>query len=358
MRILLIILDGCPINSLEHSSTEFFDQIIEKGNGTYNCKAIFPTATYTGHTSIITGCYPNRTGMIGNQYYDRKEKISKHFDNFNPNKHIEAKTIFEYLQEFLTVSICEPVYKGANEVKTMKEIYKNSIDKRNEIIYRKALKSIKNKENDFYMINFSSIDSIGEIYGPDSIEFHEEVKRVDSYIKDIYNKSVSLRDTTLFITSDHGLTNIKYRYDLSKDLLDNGFEVICLPSHRIAHIYIRKENREDLRSYLSQNDRIKYIIESDEFSALKINHDRCGDMIAVAEDHVEFEVENLKGSHGGLSIEEINVPLFIIGLESSKYNFDLRDCKIIDILPTILEILDIKTKDKMDGKSLLSTKTN
>ncbi|MHA1311188.1 MAG: alkaline phosphatase family protein [Candidatus Helarchaeota archaeon] len=351
MRIILIILDGCAVTSLKDAPTPFFDRILEEGVGDLNCKAVFPTATYTGHSSIITGCYPNKTGMVANQYYDREQKISKHFDNYDPNIHIEMPTIFEYLKKLRPISISEPVFKGAYDYVSMKEVNKKSPQLRNEIIYNLTLKYLKNENIKFIMINFSAVDSIGEIYSPNSNKYKEELEKVDKYIENIYNISKKTNDTLLIITADHGLTDIKSYYNLQDDLLNNGLNTICLNSHRIAHLYVQQSEKNDLISFLKNNKKIKHVFYGNKINELKVEHKRTGDLIVVAEDKVELEVKGLKGSHGGLNIEEITVPLLFFGIESLQ--FELKNSKIIDILPTILNILKIQVKNRLDGKSLL-----
>ena len=351
MRIILIILDGCPVSPLKKAETTFINEIIQKGNYNFDCEAVFPTATYTGHSSIITGCYPNRTGMVGNQFYDRKDKITKHFDNFDPNIHIEARTIFEYLSSMKPVSICEPIYKGAYKKITMKEIHKNPIKSRNELIYRDSKKYIEKESINFIMINFSAVDSIGEIFGPNSKEYKETIETVDNYIRNLYNISHSIDETILIITADHGLTEIKSTFNLQQDLSNNGFNLICCPSHRICHIYSQSDKIEDLILYLKENRKIKHVFNKNDIKKLKIGHNRSGDLLVVANDNIEFEVKGLKGSHGGLNSEEMKVPLLILG--PNRYKFNLMNSRIIDILPTILDILKIKPKKKLDGKSLL-----
>jgi predicted AlkP superfamily pyrophosphatase or phosphodiesterase len=349
MRIILIILDGCPVDSLLKADTAFFDEIMESNYYSLECKAIFPTATFTGHSSIITGCLPNKTGMVANQFYDRVEEKNKHFDNYDPNVHIQAPTIFEYLKN--SVSICEPVSKGADKIITTEAVNDNPIESRNKIIYEHTLTFIDEKQISFYMINFSAVDSIGEIYGPGSEKYRMELKSVDKYIKHIYEKSQEIRETVLIISADHGLTNVEKKYDLQAACNDQNINAICLPSHRVGLIYFKDNEKRQIESFLDKNQNIKRIFNQNEIKKLKINHQRMGDLIVVADDYIEFEVDNLKGSHGGLTKEEIHVPLLFYSQYPIQLN--LSDSKIIDIFPTILDLLKVKPRTKIDGKSLL-----
>lgn len=349
MRIILIILDGCPVDSLLKADTAFFDEIMGSYSYSLQCKAIFPTATFTGHSSIITGCMPNKTGMVANQFYDRLEEKPKHFDNYDPNLHIEAPTIFEYLKN--SVSICEPVSKGADNIITMKAVNEHPIESRNKVIYEHVLNFIDDEQISFYMINFSAVDSIGEIYGPDSDKYRMELKSVDEYIKQIYEKSQEVSDTILIISADHGLTNVETKYDLQAAFDDQNINAICLPSHRVGLIYFKEGEKRRIKSLLDKNQNIKQVFNQNDIIKLKINHARMGDLVVVANDDTEFEVDDLRGSHGGLTKDEIHVPLLFYSQVPIQLN--LADSKIIDIFPTILDLLKLKPRTTIDGKSLL-----
>ncbi|MHA1269667.1 MAG: alkaline phosphatase family protein [Candidatus Helarchaeota archaeon] len=348
----MIILDGCPIEPLRKAKTTFIDEIIERGFSSLNCKAVFPTATYTGHSAIITGSYPNKNGMVANQFFDRNDNLSKHFDNFDPNLYINMNTIFEYLKNLNPISICEPVYRGAKKIILPKEINEFPVEKRNEIIYQNSIKLIKNNNSDFFMINFSAVDSIGELYGPNSNKYKETLEKVDGYLNDLYNESLKLKETGLIITADHGLTEIKSYFNLQHYIKELGFnEVICLPSHRICHIYLLGVSINELLPYIEECKKVGKILTEKDFYKLNINHERSGDLLAIANNHIEFEVKNLNGSHGGLSTEEMTVPLLLYGF--NEFEFELNNCQIIDILPTILDIYNVKSVNNLDGKSLV-----
>ncbi len=354
MKILLIVLDGCSVSILEKAETPFLDMIVNEGVSSLACSAVFPTATYTCHSSIITGCYPSKTGMIGNQYYDRAENMRKHFDHYDANAHIECKTIFEYLTILNPVSICEPVSKGAIEHISMSEINNLPLLKRNEEIFRRSLKQLDNNNNiRFLMINFSGVDSIGEIFGPNSIEYKKEIEKVDGFIEQLYTKISDHEDILLIITADHGLTEIESTYNISKVIEKLYPDVVCLPSHRSAHIYNRSNSGdlERIIGYLKRDEHVGRIIRNEDFYKFHLKHERSGDLIITAAEGIEFEVNGLKGSHGGLSEEELKVPLLI--LSSSNFKFELAEARIIDIMPSILDILKIKPVEKLDGKSLV-----
>ena len=130
----MFILDGCSVAEFKKARTPFLDQIAEAGLSSFECKAIFPTATYTGHSSIITGNYPELHGLVGNQLWDRDAKCIRNFDDFNPNENIESPTIFELLP-FPTCAICEPVTKGADLVVEKKKFDVLDLEIQNQSVY-------------------------------------------------------------------------------------------------------------------------------------------------------------------------------------------------------------------------------
>lgn len=352
MIILLIILDGCAINSLIEAQIPFLDSIEKKGFKSFNCKAVWPTATYTGHSSIVTGTYPERHGMVGNQFFDRIEKKIKHFDNYDPSEYIQSQTLFEIFNSLSTMAIAEPITKGAKYVFPMKEINKISLKERNELIFNKTLKFLKDYNIKLGVINFAGVDGYGENYGPYDKKYYDELSKVDQFLSDIYE--VINEKLIMIITADHGMTNISKNFNLKNYFEKIGIPIQCLPSHRACHLYSNGKNKEILE-HLNHLKEIDKIFLKSQTKEIKLYHERIGDIVISANKEIEFEKENLKGSHGGFTEEEIYVPLYIIS-KNFKLKFPPLDpsriYSIVDIAPTIVKMSNVQLKTNFQGISI------
>ena len=349
MKVFLFILDGCSAAELKAAETPFIDEISNTGKYTLECQAIFPTATYTGHSTIMTGNYPERHGMIGNQFWDRQNKCMRNFDFYNPNENIESPTIFELLP-FSTCAICEPVTKGASLIVKKSLFDEMAISKQNLGVSRHLTYSLT-ADIQFYMVNFMGVDSFGETKGPKSEEYLQCLEEVDGLLSDIKKNLQS--DFIFMITADHGMTPVKTNIDLEDELKKDGFEVRCFASHRCSHIY-SNSNLDEIENHLRKLPFIDKVFNSTGIEENHLSHGRTGDLVVCAKKGFEFGEKKLRGSHGGYSEDEMYVPLIIYdSTDKITKNISLNSASLVDIGPTVLDILNIKSEVPFQGKSLL-----
>ena len=52
-----------------------FERYIRGGATVKNFRSVFPTITYIDHTSMITGCYPDKHGVLSTRRYGRAVEL-------------------------------------------------------------------------------------------------------------------------------------------------------------------------------------------------------------------------------------------------------------------------------------------
>ncbi|NVM04251.1 MAG: alkaline phosphatase family protein [Candidatus Helarchaeota archaeon] len=352
MIILLFILDGCAINSYIKAQTPFIDSLSEKGFISFNCKTVFPTATYTGHSTIVTGTFPEQHGMIGNQFFDSNDKKVKHFDYYDPSEYIQTQTLFEMLKSLRTMAVAEPITKGADYTFSMKELNKIPLEERDELIFDKSLKLLRDYNIKFGVINFAGVDGYGETFGPDNKKYLDEISKCDHFLSKIYE--IIDDKLIMIITADHGMTKVSRRFDLKSYFQKEGISSQFLESHRACHIYSNENNKEIIEE-LNQLKEIDKIFLKSQTKDIKLHHKRTGDIVISANKGIEFEKENLNGSHGGYLKEEVYVPLIIISKNYKlKYppDYSSRTYSTLDVAPTILKISNMQLKTNLPGSPI------
>jgi predicted AlkP superfamily pyrophosphatase or phosphodiesterase len=347
-KVFLFILDGCAVAQFRAAKTPFLNRLSTEGKSTLECDAVFPTATFSGHASILTGTYPERHALVGNQFYDRKLNLVKNFDDYNPNEYILAPTIFELLP-LPTCAVCEPVPKGASTI-IKKQIFDVlPIDQQNQRIFNE-LEKLRPLNINLYVVNFQGVDGFGETKGPNSPEYAACLGEVDGFIETIAKQVQS--EYMMLITADHGMTSVETNINLETELVKAGFEVKCLPSHRMSHLYTTPPTKE-LESFLKTLPYIDKVFHQKDLERIHLKHERSGDLVVSAKKGFEFGEKRLKGSHGGATRDETLVPFIIYDSEHQfTKEIALRKMNLVDICPTLLDILKIKPKVKFQGKSL------
>ena len=68
--LLLISLDGFRWDFASKANTPYLDWLAKTGVTVPYVRSVFPTVTFAGHYSIVTGLYPESHGVISNTMYD------------------------------------------------------------------------------------------------------------------------------------------------------------------------------------------------------------------------------------------------------------------------------------------------
>ena len=112
------------------------------------------------------------------------------------------------------------------------------------------------------------------------------------------------------------------------------------------------ERNKEIIEELNQLKEIDKIFSKLQTKAIKLFHKRTGDIVISANTGIEFEKENLNGSHGGYLKEELYVPIIIISKNYElKYPLDYssRTYSTLDVVPTIIKMSNTQLKAILPG---------
>jgi HD superfamily phosphodiesterase len=304
---VIIILDGCCSRALQRAKLPFLNAVAGTGFVSFGCRSVYPTATYTAHCSIITGKPPSVHGIVGNSFYDRGLEETVDFDVRNVNEFVASKTIFEMV-DGNTVSIGEPITRGADVIVSKTEVQSIALHKQNHYIVERAIEAIGETSPKLAVINFPSVDTIGEKYGIESQELLKVLKEIDRLLAKLMGiLNERYEDYLIVVVADHGMTQVKKNVRLD-ELLGDLNPIVC-PSHRSAHIYLNPRKAQEARRRLESDRRFELILSRAEARRISLSGPRTGDLIIFARKGYELSEQRLKGSHGGITDEEMNVPL-------------------------------------------------
>ena len=110
-HLIVMSVDAMVFEDLEYLKKKpYFSRLFEKGSRVEKVQTVYPAATHPVHASIITGCYPDRTGVPHNTRFVPGKSGSW----FNYLKELNVPTIFHAAKEKgLTTCACRwPVTAG------------------------------------------------------------------------------------------------------------------------------------------------------------------------------------------------------------------------------------------------------
>lgn len=372
---------------------------------------IYPTYTYPCHTTIMTGCYPDKHGVIHNETMDGRwlwlaDAIKV------PTMHDAAHS-----KGLVTASICWPVQGGGSADHIIAEIWANGPDDDPEPFFDLAdspsCKAIFDRNRHLldwmrtpgfdYFASASASDIIRE-YRPDltfvhfsyldhqrhrngsgtyrnlhAIDFIDE--RVGEIVKAVEDAGL-LEDTTFFILGDHGHMDIDMVFNINKVLAERGYidtdadgnmrdwRIIAQSCSFSCHVYSRGVDEKEAISVMeSIKDEYPEYIERvlNPFEAKEIYH-LSGPFSCVLEarDHVVFGSEasgetarrptegdcrSSLSAHGFAPEKGPNPPFIVSGKRAAKGRV-IEYGRLVDEAPTIMSLFSIDMGSGIDGRAM------
>jgi predicted AlkP superfamily pyrophosphatase or phosphodiesterase len=409
-RVILMILDGSRYEYVYRMP--HLRKIVENfGFSFTNAETIMTSNTVAAHVSIITGAYPEKTGVSGNAIYIREEDFYQ-FVMHSP-RHIQAETMVESVKKqddgikvaFVTGKwrvpsniafsrdgglIADIVLTGYRSgipitpveyrnVVGIPEIHRQSLgsDVRDSWCIPAAYQVIKRDDPDFMMLNLASTDVLEHIYGPDSPKFAPHLLDLDSMLALLFKKLENegkLSSTLFVITSDHGQHNIYNVFNMAEFLKKNGYEAEILLEGSSAFLYLREPEKRgevvELLNGLKAKGIVKEALPVEDYHRYSLpKNGWAGDVLVILQEgwvagfwgltstdakiplrRIRSEV-SVPGDHGGNSSNEIHVPMIFIGPGIQPGSSSER-VSIVDIVPTICDLMGWKMPADAQGRSL------
>ncbi|MBO3803053.1 MAG: alkaline phosphatase family protein [Candidatus Brockarchaeota archaeon] len=400
MTVVVFLLDGCRADALAKAKAGNILGLMEEGVVAKRCRTVYPSLTGPGHVSILTGAYPERTGIVGHFYWDRKSR--KILDIFS-DKYCMSKTVLELLTEHGMEGASFGSYMGRGSADgRFRRAAKKSASwisgrkslmgmiERSPSIYKFlrgfAVGRYSGFERDFqkgghdmYYVAFNEVDKAGHVHGPESPEYFEAIKECDEKVGEAIQVAEKAgREVTVVVTSDHGQTSVREKLGLGALSLEEagygmdgsvdvsgariitykkgGETAVAAVVSRHVQIWLsRPGDAADVAELLEGRKGIEHVILKEEAKADHLAHERLGDVsFCLAPGYgFEFLPNCVKGDHGGIDPADMEVPLVIY--KKGVGHFEIGEASTVDVAPTLLHVLGIPPAGQMQGRVLLRT---
>ena len=351
-KVVFILVDafGWKFYKSVREDSKFFKEIRKRGIEE-KITSQFPSTTTAHVTSVITGKDVSTHGFFEWFTYDSKinEVFTPFLFDYEGKEEILPKdNLFKELKENGVCStIITPNY--INNSYYSRELFKDgkvkgydSVEEMFDILLQ-GIK--KDKGKNFYYIYYPQIDSIGHEYGMSSykayFEINNFIKALDNFYNNVLDKGVN--EGIFILSADHGQMEIKDRIYLN-ELIPNideymlkdskGKSIVPVGYNRDMFLYIKKEFEIYVYELLKEKFKdkgeiylVKDLIDKGEFiNPSETFLSRMGNIVIIPYDGYgvwwfekgKYEI-SLKGSHGGLTKDEMEIPLLI-------YNFENLGC--------------------------------
>lgn len=190
-----------------------------------------PSITHANCASLVTGLFPGRHGILGNFWFDRRTLESRSYLTLDGlptvNEHFTAPTLYEILGDRFSFNLQLPNRRGVTR----------SIDGADVLLWNwlwgtysavdrsiperlPEVAAIANREKRWpsvIMAYFPAVDEIGHHWGPNSVEYGQSLKDLDTAVRRMTDAidHAGLADRTYYVlVSDHGMPAVKPEHHL------------------------------------------------------------------------------------------------------------------------------------------------
>jgi predicted AlkP superfamily pyrophosphatase or phosphodiesterase len=307
-------------------------------------KPAVPAVTCSAQATYLTGKWPSEHGIVGNGWYFRDEDEVKFWRQSNRlvqapkiwemareiNPHCTTANLFWWYNMNSSVDCAitpRPMYPA--DGRKIPDIYTQPSNLRSQIqsdlgqfpLFKfwgpatsiassqwiaDSAQWVDIRQNPtLTLIYLPHLDYCLQSVGTRAEEIREELQAIDRVCADLIDYYTA-QNANIVVLSEYGITPVSQpihlnrlfrekgllsvREELGRELLDPGAsEAFAVADHQIAHIYVRSEaNLAKVRSLLENMDGIAHILDEEGKKAFHLNHNRAGDLVAIAHSHAWF----------------------------------------------------------------------
>lgn len=376
--VLLISIDGYRHDYTEKHQPHHLLKFIEKGVEAKGLIPTFPTLTFPNHYSIVTGLYPENHGIVANHFTapdldnrvysmrDADSVVDKSFYQGNPLWNLVKKNGMVSATYFWPGS--EADINGVRPSFYEKYEHERPHSDRIRTVVDWFKLPAENRPH-FATLYFSTVDSAGHAFGPDSKKVGDALKEVDLGIGRLLYELEQLNlPINIFIVSDHGMAAL----DFSRvEYIDTPFkskeekELFSRfensGSGPLVFYYYKgeKQNRnadvKKMQTLLNKGKQYKTYIRGQLPKHLNFqNNPRMGELISVATPGWTIgesrKTRVIAGMHGFDPTATRDMDgIFMAKGPQIKEGLKIERFENVHIYPLIAKILGLKINEKIDG---------
>ena len=318
--------------------TPFIKSFLDQGASAV-IEPVIPAVTCSVQSTYLTGKWPSEHGIVGNGWYFKEECEVKFWRQ--SNKLVQHEKIWEKLKRVNTEFTCANMFWWYNmyssvdysltprpnylaDGRKVPDIYSHPAELRDTLqselgtfplfdfwgpktsikssqwIADATIRTDKQHNPTLTLVYLPHLDYNLQRHGLDFNNISKDLNEVDSVVKQLV-EHYEKQDANIILLSEYGITNvsnpvhlnrilrskgyIKIRTERGLELLDAGSSsAFAVVDHQIAHIYLNDETiKSEVKQLLKTIKGVETVLSSDEIKQANLDHDRCGDLVVLAD---------------------------------------------------------------------------
>jgi predicted AlkP superfamily pyrophosphatase or phosphodiesterase len=359
--VVLVSLDGFRSDYAQRDKARHLLAIAEQGASARALIPSFPSLTFPNHYSIVTGLYPEHHGIVANGFYDPERGAQ-----FDPKKSTSdgfwfGGTPLWVLAEQQNVKAATEYWIGGDaEIAGRRpsdwQPFDDTIAAERRVQQILAwLRLPEPQRPHFLALYLSDADHAGHDFGPDSLQSHQAIGRLDQMIGKLRDGIQTLGfAVNLIVVSDHGMQNSGRTVDLRQYADLSGLRIVS--GGPIALIYapnaaIAERTYRSLQGKSRAFDVYRRRETPPEWHFTE--NRRIGDLVVIARQPCDIVANDQKprqGNHGydPRQYPAMNGIFYAIG-PNIRPKTHVDPFENVNIYPLVARILGLRLPDRLDG---------
>ena len=289
-RVVVLSFDGVRHDYLDIGELPAFERIGRDGARAEALVPVFPSSTFPNHVALATGATSEVHGIVGNRFRDR---VLGEFDYSNDARFIEAEPVWAAAERqgvhaaaFFWVG-SETDWRGTG-ASLRKTPFDGDLGEEAKVAQILAWLDLPAAEQPRLIMSWwHGADAAGHRNGPEHEETRAMLRRQDRWLGELLagiDARGLWRDLTLLVVSDHGMVEVQDTHDIAALLDDADIPSRVFQASALANVHLeRVEDAGRAVAAISSLPGVRAYRRSELPEALRYDHARSGDVIAVAE---------------------------------------------------------------------------
>ena len=357
-RVILVLVDALALHRLQRwmsdGTAPVWSRLADQGR-LAALTSIVPSTTSAALTSLWTGRSPAEHGIVGYELWLKEYGVVSNmilhtpisYENdagslvkagFKPDQFLDLPTLGTHLASYGVTSYAlqhRSITRSGLSQMFFKDVKVHGYLTPAELwVNLRHLVESNPRQRQYFWIYTGQLDHFSHYYHPDdertATEFADYSRAFEQYFLERLSPAIR-KGTLVLLAADHGMlaTQKSANYDLcNHPELSHRMHILPTGEHRLMYLFLKPNQADQVRNYFNQAWPGKFVFLDPSEAVAKglfgpgAPHprlaDRLGDLIVLARDEAYLwwaDKENLLiGQHGGLSPEEMIVPLLSVML--------------------------------------------
>ncbi|MFQ5513260.1 MAG: alkaline phosphatase family protein [Myxococcota bacterium] len=365
--MILLSWDGTRHDYPDRARLPGLERMEREGARARGLRPIFPANTFPNHAALATGAYAERHGIVGNRFRDRERGVYRRESDAS---WLEAEPVWVTAERqgvraavFYWVG-SETAWHGT-AASYVKAPFDGSVPESAKVEQILAWLDLPEDARPRLILSWwHGADAVGHRKGPGDSAVVRQLERQDRALQRLL-AGLDARglwtETTLIVTSDHGMARADERLDVRGALARAGLGAELYPGGGMAYVWLdQPERRSEALAVLATLEPVRAWPSDQIPRELHAVHPlRSGDLTLMTRPPYSFyppsltsRLRGLVGGHGyAPDLPEMSAIFYALG-RGVKPGHRLGEVRAVDVAPTVTRLLGINPPRHVQGKPL------